>query len=59
MTVATRLRPSSCSLLHDIKLTEAPAPAGGKRILATIECERRGCTLNVDVCRSCPRFDRI
>ena len=43
---------------HDITFErqglELPA-----EVVATIECERTGCTLRVEVCRRCERFARI
>jgi len=59
MTVPKRLRPSSCPVMHDIRFAHAPLPGGGSKLVACIECERRGCVLDVEVCRACERFCRI
>ena len=59
MTQAKRLRPSSRLVAHDLEFVPAEAPGGSKRMLATIACERRDCTLNIDECRACERFARI
>ena len=45
-------------MMHDITLAPAPLEAANSKLVATIQCERRG-TLNVDVCRACERFERI
>lgn len=43
---------------HDIRVERRVADEGKERVVATVECERRG-TLCVDECRACPRFARI
>ena len=59
MTQPKRLRPSSLPVLHDISFARTQLSGGRSKVTASIECERRGCTLDVDVCRSCERFLRI
>jgi hypothetical protein len=43
---------------HDIRLERRTDADGEERVVASIECERRG-TLCVTECRACPRFARI
>jgi hypothetical protein len=43
---------------HDLWFERRTSPSG-RVVVALISCERRGCTLNLDTCRACPRFARI
>jgi len=50
-------RPHSRLVVHDILMTRPETDRS--QIAATVECERRGCTLSVKVCAGCERFARI
>ena len=55
---SSRKRPSRpCSQLvpHDIRFVRK----GDAEVAPIIHCERRDCTLHLNVCRSCERFARI
>jgi hypothetical protein len=52
-------RPSSRLVPHEIQLTRKPSESGTSPVVATIHCERRDCTLNVETCGYCERFARI
>ena len=54
-----RLAPHPRLVPHEIRLPRDESAPGACVLVATIECERRGQTLPVDVCRFCPRFCRI
>lgn len=53
------IRPHGRLVPHEIRLAREPDEAGGSRVLATVHCERRQCTMDVDDCARCERFVRI
>lgn len=61
MDEATPKRPSASSLHlieQDIHVRRLPAAAGA-RVVAEVQCARRGCTMDVEQCARCPHFVRI
>jgi hypothetical protein len=52
-------RPSSHLVPHEIRLTRKRSEVGTSTVVATVHCERRESTLNVETCGYCERFARI
>jgi len=50
--------PHSRLVPHEIRLVRVEDPAG-RTVAATIECERKACTLRIETCVRCERFARI
>lgn len=46
-------------MLHDVHFGRQTAEDGSSKVVATVACERRQCTVSVDVCSECERFARI
>jgi len=53
------LRPSTQLIEHDVRLTLEELSPGVVRVVATIECERKQRTCEVERCSHCERFARI
>lgn len=51
--------PHSRLVPHDIRIARVTSEDGASEVAATIECERRACTLRVETCARCERFARI
>ena len=59
MTSQRQRMPHSRLVPHDITLVRVETEQGRSEVHATIECERRGCTLRVETCAQCERFARV
>ncbi|HKU36710.1 MAG TPA: hypothetical protein VJR89_01150 [Polyangiales bacterium] len=46
-------------MVHDIEFVTTDVKSDAPRVRATIQCERRDQTLDVESCRSCERFARV
>lgn len=53
------VRPSARLIEHDVRIRLQLVSPGVAEVIATVECERRGCTLDVERCAYCERFARI
>jgi hypothetical protein len=54
-----RVAPDDHLIGHDVRFERKRSASGALLVIATIDCERQGCRIPVDVCRECPRFARI
>jgi len=54
-----RLRPSSRLVPHEIRIRRKELGREGPGLLATVRCERRNGSINVEACAYCERFARI
>ena len=59
MTAQSQNTPHSRLVPHDIQLARVEPERAHSRVVATIQCERRGCTLRVETCAQCERFARV
>lgn len=58
-TPSATARPHSRLVQHDIRFDLVRSADGRHRLVALVDCERRGCTMRVDDCRYCERFAHI
>ena len=59
MTQRKSTRPSPRLVLHDVQFEVTRQANGRDKLCAYVQCERRKCKQNIDVCRGCERLARI
>lgn len=53
------MKPSARLIEHDVRVRLQLVRPGVAEVTATVECERRQCTRDVELCAYCERFARI